>query len=96
MFTYIYIYIYIEREREIMCMCMYIYIYIYIDIYVYMHIVTSYQRFPTMCSLISKDGFLPRPCEDCCDNPCDDLLMYCVDTSKLSREAVAVCAGGVH
>ena len=30
------------------------------------------RDFPTICSLILKDGVLPRPCDDFCDNPCDN------------------------
>ena len=34
---------------------------------------------PTISSLVLKDDFLPRPCEDFCDNPCDDLFMCCFE-----------------
>ena len=58
------------------------YIYIYIYIYRY-HAVA--KGFPTICSLILKDKFLPRPCDDLCDNPCDDLFMCCFEPYKLKR-----------
>ena len=50
--------------------------------------------FPTIHSLGSKDDVPPRPRDDFCDNPCDDLFMYGFETQKSSREVVTVFVGG--
>ena len=67
-------------------MCVYIYTHTYIHIYIYIYIcihtysarLVSYSchRSPDIASLILKDDLLPRPCDDFCDIPCDDLLLY--------------------
>ena len=58
------------------------------------HTVTIY--FPALFSLILKDLFFPRPCDDFCDNPCGHMFMYCFDPYKFSREVIADFVGGFH
>ena len=42
--------------------------------------------------MILRDGFLPRPGDDFCDNPCDDLFMF-VLKHDIVHEVVAAFVG---